>query len=165
MSAFDAFKFARTYEVVRVGFKTYHYDVFDDVGDIILNIYHQETLPMTSVLTFKDTLENRKSIKDCYNRYLKSERYKSKQKPGYVKTSASDAFKFARTYQVVEVGFTTYDYDVFDNVGDIILNIYHQETSPMTTVITFKDTSDNRKRVQDSYNKYVRSERYKTASK
>jgi len=80
MSAFDAFKFARTYQVVEVGFTTYHYDVFDDVSDIIMTIQHQETSPMTTVITFKDNPLNRKRVKDCYNRYVQSERYKRERK-------------------------------------------------------------------------------------
>jgi hypothetical protein len=80
MSAFDAFKFARTYQVVEVGFTTYHYDVFDDVSDIIMAIHHQESCPMTTVIAFKDIPLNRKRVKDCYNRYVQSERYKEEKK-------------------------------------------------------------------------------------
>lgn len=76
MSAFDAFKFSKTYQVVEVGFTTYHNDVFNDVSDIIIDKYDREIYPPTTVITFEDTPMNRKRVKDCYNRYIRSERYK-----------------------------------------------------------------------------------------
>lgn len=79
--------------------------------------------------------------------------------------SATDFFIHASTFQVVEVGFLTYHYDVFDKVRYLLMDIYHQETNPMTTVLTFKDTSANRERVSDCYQNYINSGRYKKNEK
>jgi hypothetical protein len=76
----DHFKFARTYQVVVVDFRTFHDDVFVSCNDIIIDKIIQESWPATEIITVIDTPENRKKLNDCYSKYIKSIRYIKKAK-------------------------------------------------------------------------------------
>lgn len=75
MTSDDFFKHAQLFQAVKVGFPTYHYDVCKEIEHLLLDIYHQETYPMTTVVTFADTPENRQAVRQCYMRYVQSARF------------------------------------------------------------------------------------------
>lgn len=80
MASTDCFKHAQLFHAVKVGFTTYHYDVFEKIEYLLIKIYHQESYPMTTVLVFEDTPEHRQKVAACYRDYLHSERYKKIKK-------------------------------------------------------------------------------------
>jgi hypothetical protein len=58
---------------------------------------------------------------------------------------------------------TVYHYDVFDDIKNkpFIKDIYYQETYPMTVVIDFDYNKKNRSLIDQAYNNYVRSKRFR----